>query len=138
METTPQGSVLLQKTRELCSALAETTEFQSIRQRIERFTADESARGQYEFLNLRGGQLQEKQQMGVPLDDAEIAEFEARRAAFIANPVAQDFLTAREEMIELQDTIARHVGKTFELGRLPKISEMAASCGSDCGCAKGE
>ena len=58
----------------------------------------------------------------------------ALREGFVANPVAQAFLAAQEEMQGLRDTINDHVGKTFELGRVPKASDFAGSCGTGCGC----
>ena len=60
--------------------------------------------------------------------------FEKLREGFVANPVAQAFLAAQEEMQGLRDTINDHVGKTFELGRVPKASDFAGSCGTGCGC----
>jgi cell fate (sporulation/competence/biofilm development) regulator YlbF (YheA/YmcA/DUF963 family) len=128
------GSSFLPKLHDLCAALSDQPEFLSIRERIESFGRDEAARAQLAQLNEQAGLLQQKQQMGMALDDAEIAGFERLREGFVANPVAQGFLAAQEEMQALRDTINDHIGKTFELGRAPKASDFAGSCGSGCGC----
>lgn len=132
--TTRTGSSFLPKLHELCAALVAQPEFISIRDRIETFGRDEAARTQLAALNEQAGLLQQKQQMGMALDDAEIAGFEKLREGFVANSVAQAFLAAQEEMQGLRDTINDHVGKTFELGRVPKASDFAGSCGTGCGC----
>lgn len=125
---------LLPKLHELCATLVTQPEFVSIRDRIERFGQDPTAREQLAALNEQAGLLQQKQQMGMQLEDIEIAGFERLREGFLANPLAKDFLAAQEEMQELRDMITNHVSKTFELGRVPKPSDFAGSCGPGCGC----
>ena len=132
--TAPAGS-LLPKLHELCATLVVQPEFISIRGRIECFGQDPLAREQLAALNEQSGLLQQKQEAGMPIDDAEIAGFESLRAGFLANPVANDFIAAQQEMQELRDMITNHVSKTFELGRVPKPSDVAGSCGPGCGCA---
>lgn len=133
--TARPGSSFLPKLHELCAALLVQPEFISIRERIETFGRDEAARTQLAALNEQAALLQQKQEVGMPLDDEEIASFERLREGFVANPVAKEFLTAQEEMQELRDVINNHVGKTFDLGRVPKASDFAGSCGTGCGCA---
>jgi cell fate (sporulation/competence/biofilm development) regulator YlbF (YheA/YmcA/DUF963 family) len=128
------ASSLLPKIHELCAALVVQPEFVAIRDRIERFGQDPAARDQLNALNEQAGLLQQKQQMGMQLDDAEVAGFERLREGFLANPLAQEFLAAQEEMQAMRDMISSHVSKTFELGRVPKPSDFAGSCGPDCGC----
>ncbi len=130
----PTGSLLLPKIHELCAALVAAPEFVSIRDRIERFGQDPSAREQLAALNEQAGLLQQKQQMGMQLEDGEIAGFERLREGFLANPLAQEFLAAQEEMQGMRDMITSHVTKAFELGRVPKPSDFAGSCGPSCGC----
>ena len=123
-------------TTELCEAILQEIQSGGIRQRIDTFLSDATARGAYESLMSRGQALQEKQHHGQPLDPTEIATFEKDRDALLANPVAAGFLDAQEEMHELQSTVKKMVGKTIELGRIPLAEDLAegGSCGSGCGC----
>jgi cell fate (sporulation/competence/biofilm development) regulator YlbF (YheA/YmcA/DUF963 family) len=125
-----------QKTRELCEAIVEHLETGGIRQRIDTFLADASARGQYESLMSKGQSLQEKQQSGQTLEPAEISAFEQDRDALLKNPVATGFLDAQEEMHDLKHHVQKHVAKTIELGRIPATEELTegGSCGQGCGC----
>lgn len=138
MTTLPENSIWLQKTRDLCAALVGLPEFQNIRSNIERFAADPELREQLQQLNERGGELQQKQQFGLPLDDGDVAEFEALREGFLDNPVARDFLDAQEGMRQFQQVVGEHVAKTFELGRVPLATDFPEECGSDCGCGTAE
>ena len=124
------------KTNELCEAILKEIQTGGIRQRIDTFLADSTARGAYESLMSRGQALQEKQHHGQPLDPTEIASFEKDRDALLKNPVAAGFLDAQEEMHELQSSVKKMVGKTIELGRIPTADDLAegGSCGSGCGC----
>ena len=134
MEATVNGNVVGARTRELCEALAGSPEFESIRLRMERFSGDVEARMQFDLVSRRGAQLQQRLESGELLGETEVADFERQREALVANDVARDFLEAREHMIRLQEDIARWIGKTFELGRVPTASEMDGSCGPGCGC----
>ena len=134
MQTTAEETIVIQKTRELCQTIVEQPEFLSIRQRIETFLGDESARSQYQVVMEKGEALQQKQQMGMPMSNDEIGEFEKNRETLLANAVAKDFLDAQEEMHHLQQSVMQYVGKTFELGRVPAAEDLAGGCGSGCGC----
>ena len=129
------------KTNELCQAILDEISSGGIRQRIDTFLADSSARGAYEALMSKGQALQEKQHHGQPLDPTEIAAFEKDRDALLKNPVATGFLDAQEEMHELQSSVKKMVSKTIELGRIPSADELAeGGCcgggggGGGCGC----
>jgi len=124
------------KTNELCEAILQEIQSGGIRQRIDTFLNDATARGAYESLMSRGQALQEKQHHGQQLEPAEISSFEKDRDALLKNPVAAGFLDAQEEMHELQSTVKKMVGKTIELGRIPTAEDLAegGSCGSGCGC----
>ena len=134
MNSLLESNAVLLKTRELCATLVEQPNFQAIRQSIERFAADRVLRDQLTELNTQGAQLQQKQQFGMPMDEAEIASFEALREQFLGNSVARDFIDAQESMREMQETIGEHVSKTFELGRVPRPTDFETECDSDCGC----
>ncbi len=123
------------KTNELCQALLEEIHSNGIRQRIDTFLADATARGQYESLMSQGQLLQEKQHSGQQLEPAEISAFERDRDALLKNPVASGFLDAQEKMHDLQHSVQKFVAKTIELGRIPAAEDLAeGSCGHGCGC----
>jgi cell fate (sporulation/competence/biofilm development) regulator YlbF (YheA/YmcA/DUF963 family) len=132
---TSPDSPVQQKTRELCQVIIAHPQFQTIRQRIDAFQANDDVVQQYQWLNEQGMKLQQKQQAGSPLSDAEVEDFEKKREAFLVNPVATGFLDAQEEIQEIRKSVTQHVSKTFELGRLPAEEDFkASSCGSGCNC----
>lgn len=135
MQATSEETIIIQKTRELCQTLVEQPEFVMIRQRIETFLSDESAKSQYQLVMEKGDSLQHKQQMGMQLDGAEIAEFERNRDLLLANSVAREFLDAQQRMHQMQESVMQYVTKTFELGRVPAADDFSAgNCGPSCGC----
>ena len=134
MEVITDNSTVLQKTRELCQAILDQDDFSIIRRQVDAFLADESIKTQYQELSDRGAMLQHKQQTGMPLDMAEIADFEKRREAFLNSPVAQGFLEAQQAMQTVQESVSQYVTKTFELGRMPQQEDFD-SCGHGCGCS---
>jgi cell fate (sporulation/competence/biofilm development) regulator YlbF (YheA/YmcA/DUF963 family) len=130
-----EENVIGKKTKELCQAIVEQPEMSSIRGRIDAFMSNAVARGQYDTVTTKGQALQEKQSRSLPLDNAEIADFEKHREALLNNPVARGFLDAQEELHELQHSIQKYVSKTLELGRVPLAADMEeSSCGHGCGC----
>jgi cell fate (sporulation/competence/biofilm development) regulator YlbF (YheA/YmcA/DUF963 family) len=135
MHTTTEETPVLQKTRELCQAILDQPNMQSIRQRIDAFMGDEKSRAQYENLVAKGQALQEKEQMSKPLSREEISDFEKQREAVFNNPVARSFLDAQEELHNVQSTIHQLVNKTLELGRMPTDEDLSGGgCGHGCGC----
>ena len=135
MQTETESGVIISKTRELCQAILEQPEFQSMRQRVDAFLADESAKALYQTVSEQGEHLNHKQQQGVPLDGAEVQDFEEKREALLKHSVARGFLDAQEQMQQIQQSISQYVSKTFELGRLPAPEDFeGGSCGSGCGC----
>ena len=135
MQTTIEETPVIQKTKELCQAILDQPNMPSIRQRVDAFMADEKTRAQYDGLMTKGQALQQKQQLGTPLSNDEITDFEQHREAFVNNPVAKGFLDAQEEMNQLQQSLGKYVTKTFELGRVPGPEDLdSGSCGHGCGC----
>ena len=134
MQTTAEETII-RKTKELCQTIADQPEFKDIRRRIDTFLSDETAKNQYQQVAEKSEMLQHKQQMGAPLNNEEILDFEKHREALINNPTARDFLEAQQQMHQMQQAISQYVVKTFELGRAPSDEDMqAGSCGHGCGC----
>ena len=135
MAATIEETAITRKTRELCQAILEEPSMQGLRRRIDDFMADETARAQYDGLVNKGEALQQKQQSAIALTDEEVSDFEQHRDALLKNPVARGFLDAQQELRQVQESIHRHVNKTFELGRLPSEEDLSSSCCEDgCGC----
>src|ERR1035441_5777875 len=136
METNVQTEdVVLQKTRELCEAIVQQPQFQSIREQVDSFMADANAQQQYDSLSEKGRQLHHKQEQGLELAPEEISAFDAEREAFFRNPVAKSFVDAQEAMHHIKEEVNQFVSKTFELGRVPCAEDLeGGSCGSGCGC----
>ena len=135
MPTTIEETSVIQKTKELCQAILDQPNMQSIRQRVDAFMADEKTRTQYDGLMSKGQALQQKQQMSMPLTGDEITEFETQREALLNNPVARGFLDAQEELHNVQESIHQYVTKTLELGRMPTEEDLnGGGCGHGCGC----
>jgi cell fate (sporulation/competence/biofilm development) regulator YlbF (YheA/YmcA/DUF963 family) len=135
MTSNIEDTIILQKTRELCETIVQQPEFQEIRSRIDAFMANEDAKSQYQRVIEKGESLQQKQQMGLPLSNEEITEFEGHRETLVNNPVAKGFLDAQNEMQKVQESVGQYLAKTFELGRIPSAEDFdSGSCGSGCGC----
>ena len=136
METTLENGAVLEKTKDLCQAILEQPDFQSIRRRIDTFMSDESVKAQYQELSDKGAMLQHKQQMGMQVNHDELLAFEKQRQDFLNNPVAQGFLEAQSAMSQVQDSVNRYLSMTFELGRMPNPEDFDhGSCGHGCGCS---
>ena len=135
MTTETAAQSILEKTRELCETLVSQPDFQSIRSRIDAFMGDEAAKLQYQCVMEKGESLHHKQQMGLPLTEQEITEFQKDRDALVNNPVSRDFIDAQQQMQKVQDSVGQYVAKTFELGRIPTDEDFdSGSCGHGCGC----
>jgi cell fate (sporulation/competence/biofilm development) regulator YlbF (YheA/YmcA/DUF963 family) len=109
MQTQIEESAITQKTRELCQAILEQPEVVALRQKIDAFTSNDEARGEYDALMMKGQLLQQKQQAGLVLDDMEIKDFELHREAFLKNPIARGFLDAQDEMQRMQQSVSKYV-----------------------------
>ena len=98
---------------------------------------DEKLKYDYSMLNERGVLLQQKQQAGVEITEEEIVELDKLSQAFMANPVAKNFLEAQEEFQQVQNRINQVITKTFEIGRVPNQDDFdfCSDGFGDCGCS---
>src|SRR5437763_15663973 len=103
MSTQVADTEIAQKTRELCQAIVDQPEFESIRKRIDAFMADDTAKAQYRTVMEKGEMLQQKQQTGQALTPDEIADFDKNRETLVNNPVARGFMDAQQAMQNVQD-----------------------------------
>ncbi|MDA7882216.1 YlbF family regulator [Akkermansiaceae bacterium] len=132
MKILEDDSAVMSKARELCSTIAEDSEYQDLLAKVERFLNDDEARLAYQSVHQSGQALNQKQQAGLELAESEVAQFEADRESLLANPVASDFLGAQQSLESLQTTVGRLIGMTLELGRVPTPEDIAQSQGGGC------
>ncbi|HEY1789107.1 MAG TPA: YlbF family regulator, partial [Verrucomicrobiae bacterium] len=133
------STVIENKARELCETIVAQPQWTSIRNRIDAFLSNDTARGQFDAVNTKGRSLHDRQHSGEPLNGQEIAEFEKQRDALLSNPVAKGFLEAQDELHEIQHSVQKYISKTLQLGRVPTDADLkeqeGGNCGSgDCGC----
>jgi len=137
MDTTATESQIVKRTLDLCEVIAGQPDFQTLKERIDAFMSDELLKFQYQQLNEMGQLLQMKQADGLELKPEEISQFEAMREEFLGSATAQGFLSAREQMQQIHQTVGKLIEKTFELGRRPTEEDLQdGSCcgGGGCGC----
>jgi cell fate (sporulation/competence/biofilm development) regulator YlbF (YheA/YmcA/DUF963 family) len=136
MSIAAQESAVAEKTKELCEAILQDPGYLGMRRKIETFLANDSAKELYRNLAEKGEHLQHKQQQGVNLSPAEIAEYEKERDALVGNPIAAGFIEAQQSMHSVQENVNQYISKTLELGRVPTEEEMdGGGCGHGCGCS---
>lgn len=129
-------SQVMSKTKELCSVIAEDSEYKSLLEKVERFLEDDAAKLQFQSVQERHHELGQKQKSGLELSAGEVEDFEEARKALLQNSVACDFMDAQESLQSVQMAIGKYVGKTLELGRVP-IAEDLADQGGCCGDEEG-
>ncbi|MFO1488531.1 MAG: YlbF family regulator [Verrucomicrobiota bacterium] len=138
MQTTTEETTVTLKIKELCQAILDEPSLRTARANIDKFMADDQAKGQYENVMQKGQSLQQKQHQGQTLTAEEISAFEKDRDALLKNPVAVAFMNAQEELHHVHESVNKHVNKTLELGRIPTDEDMEeGSCGHGCGCGHG-
>ena len=133
MHSTLENGAVLAKTLELCEVLVTHPDVVALRQQVETFLADDAAKLLYQSVADKGEALHRKQQQGLTLAPAEIADFERERDTLLGNDVARGFLEAQQRMHEVQELVTRYVRKTMELGRVPGPDDFQ-SCGQGCSC----
>ncbi len=132
MNLLEDDSVVMTKTRELCAAIAEDSEYQELLGQVEKFLGDDEARLSYQSVHEAGQQLNQKQQSGLELSESEISAFEEARGNLLANPIASNFMKAQQSLEGIQTSVSRLVGMTLELGRVPTPEDIAQASGGGC------
>ena len=134
MDTKVKESPITQRTLDLCQAIAEQADFQSLKQKLDAFMSNEMLKFDYQQLTGLGDILRMKQGQGLELKPEEITQFESMRERFMGDPVAQGFLEAQEQLQLLHENVSRFLNKTFELGRRPEFEDVHDGSCQDCGC----
>lgn len=134
MDILQDDSVVIAKVRELCAAITGDADYQEQMAKVETFLNDDSARESYKAVQEKGQELNQKQQAGLQLADAEVHEFEVMREQLMANPVATEFMAAEQGLNTIHQTVNQYVGMSLELGRVPTPEDFAqANQGGCCG-----
>jgi len=134
METLSLNSAIIEKTRELCSLVLDSADYKENVVKIEAFFADEEAQKSYREFSSLGQELHQKQHAG-ELTEEDISGYEAKKAALGENPVISGFMESESHLNSIVQQVAKHVGKTLELGRLPEPEDLQDSgCCSEGGC----
>ena len=133
MKILEDDSAVMTKARELCSAIAEDAEYKGVQGKIETFLNNDEARLAYQSVIDSSQELNQKQQAGLELGEAEIAAFETARESLLANPIASDFLDAQKDLKNIEAIVGRLVGMTLELGRVPTAEDIEQAQGGCCG-----
>ena len=131
MEVLSPNSAILEKTRELCSLILQSGEYQENVSKIEAFFASDEAQSEYRAFAKLGEELQQKQHAGEITED-EISGYEEKLNELKSNEVTANFMNAEEALNGMVAQISKHVGKTLELGRLPEPEDLESGgcCGS--------
>jgi cell fate (sporulation/competence/biofilm development) regulator YlbF (YheA/YmcA/DUF963 family) len=136
-ETLPANSVILERTRDLCSAILDWPEYKEQVTHIEAFLADEDAKTEYRAFAQLGEEMHQKQHAGSLTDD-DIKNYEANKGALEEKPLIGKFLAAQDSLNDIHRTVSQHVAKTLELGRMPEPEDFQSggccgggSCGSE-------
>ena len=136
METLSPNSAILEKTRELCSLILQSSEYQENVTKIDAFFKNEDAQVSYREFAQLGEELHQKQQGGA-LEQSDIEGYESKLAALKADSITGAFMGAEENLNGIVQQVSKTVGKTLELGRLPEPEDLEESgcCSSGgCGC----
>lgn len=134
MEVLSPNSAILDKTRELCSLILQSGEYQENVSKIETFFKNEDAQAAYKEFAELGEALHQKQHAGL-LTDEDVAAYDGKLKALKADPVSGEFMEAEQTLNGIVAQISKTVGKTLELGRLPEPEDMeeGGCCGGNSG-----
>ncbi len=131
MEVLSPNSAILEKTRELCSLILQSGEYQENVTKIEAFFANEEAQTEYRAFSKLGEDMHQKQHAG-EITQEDIEGYEKELANLKSNEVTAEFMGAEETLNGIVQQVSKLVGKTLELGRLPEPEDL-----EDSGCCGG-
>ncbi len=130
-----EDTPVVRKTKELCQTILDQPSYQAIKKTIHAFLADPAMSTHYQRLCDRQDALHHKHEHGEEISEQELADFDKDEADFLAQPLAQQFIEAQQQMHRVEQTVSSYLRKTFELGRLPGEEDISSGgCGPSCGC----
>lgn len=132
-----EESQVIEKTKELCNSIAQSSQFTELHKQVENFMNDADSKKEYTDFHKFGEQLHQKQHEGLEISESEISEYEQAREKMVNNQITSKFLDAQQCLQHLQKKINGYVGMTLELGRVPSSSEFDESMNSEGCCSSG-
>ncbi len=134
MDTNAKESGIVLRTQELCQAVVEQSDFQSLKAKLDAFMSDELLKFKYQQLNDLGNLLYMKRDNGAEIREEEVVQFETMREELLGNQVVQGFMEAQQQLQQLHQIVGRFLDKTFELGRRPEFEDVhdGSCCGGGC------
>lgn len=130
-----EDTPVVKSTKALCQTILDQPAYQEMRGAIQAFLSQPAMRAHYQRLCDKQEALHQKHEEGQEISEEDIADFEKDESAFLASPLAQDFIKAQRAMHKIEQTVSSYVRKTFELGRMPLDEDFeSGSCGPSCGC----
>jgi len=134
MELLAPESPLAERTRNLCQALLDASEFSSLKRDLDAFMGDEGLKFRFQQVNDLGRLLHDKQSHGLELKGDEIEQFESLRSELMSSAIVRDFLAAQDKVQQLHSIVAKFLDKTLELGRIPEWDDVQSGCCNTGGC----
>jgi cell fate (sporulation/competence/biofilm development) regulator YlbF (YheA/YmcA/DUF963 family) len=134
MDTQGKESLITQRTLDLCQAIVDQEDFQTLKQKLDAFMSNELLKFQYQQVSGLGEMIRTRQMQGAELPMDDVAKFEVLRDSFLNDPVAKGFLDAQDQLQQLHETVSRFLNKTFELGKRPEYEDVHDGSCRDCNC----
>ncbi len=129
---------VLEATTKLCAVLAQSPVIIASKARIGLFFQDQKATELFRKVTAYGEELRSKHLAGMPPTEEEIAQFDQLRQNVVDNPLARDFLEARQTIDDMLVTINQFMSMAIDKGKAPTLEEVAAAAAaaasSNCSC----
>ena len=142
MATTTLTPELVELTRTLANAFAQSQKVVAAKARIGLFYQNAEATDLFRKVNEYGEELRNKHLAGMPPSEEDISKFDSLRQAVVDNPLCKGYLEARQELETLLSTVNQYLCLAIDQGHAPTDEEVAesmnqqmsaCSCGGNCG-----
>ena len=133
-ETPSTSNDYKEAAKELCRALLEDEKLKGVFASIDTFMGNDVSKELFSQMQVKGEELQTKQQAGIELTAGEVEEYNKLREKMLDDPTAKAFVEAQESIQSVHQTIGSWISLVFENGRMPTEEEFAGHCGPQCGC----
>ena len=128
-ENQSTGNDYKETAKDLCRALLEDEKLKGVFASIDAFMENDVSKELFSQMQVKGEELQTKQQAGIELTAGEVEEYNQLREKMLDDPAAKAFVEAQESIQSVHQTIGSWVSLVFENGRMPTEEEFAGHCG---------
>lgn len=135
-----QDTPVIAKAKELCETILAQDKYKALRSKMDAFMSNDASQSLFQKFMDQRDYLAHLQEQGIALTEEQIAGFNGERDKLLADPIANGYIEARQEMNDLADTVITQIEKTIELGRMPtadELSKKGGCCGGGCGSGGG-